>query len=214
MGAADHLVAGFAGGKGVVAPAVQQQNGLPALLEVLLQGPGQGAPKGGLPRRGVLVHVHQLHLGQRRLAKALLQPVETHLLLLGHAGGLHRGRGRGKQAEGPLLPAAVAGHLPGVVAGGGLGLIGVLLLLVYDDKTQVLYRGEHRRAGAHHDGGLPPADPLPLVQALPQGETAVEQGDAVPKPAAELPDGLGGEGNLRHHDDDALPLLPHVLDEL
>ena len=42
----------------------------------------------------------------------------------------------------------------------------------------------------------------------------MEQGHLVPEPLLEGPDGLGGEGDLRHHDDDAFPLFHHRLDEL
>ena len=90
----------------------------------------------------------------------------------------------------------------------------MLLLLVDDNKPQVFHRREHRRTGPHHDGCLSPANPLPLIQPFSQREAAVEQRHFIPEPAAELTDGLAGKGDLRHHDNDAFPLIPHLLDKL
>ena len=168
MRAADHFMAGLASGKGVITPAIEQQNGLPAPLEVFLQGEGQRLSKGGIHRRGVLVHVHQFHLGQHRLAKTVTELVEPKLFLLGHPCGFHRGSGGGKQAKRPLFPAAVTRHFPGIVPGAGFGLIGVLLFLVDDHKPQMVHRGKHRRPGPHHNGGFAATDPFPFIQALPQ----------------------------------------------
>ena len=52
---------------------------------------------------------------------------------------------------------------PGGIPGGIFGLVGMLLLLVQNDDSQILAGGKHGGPGAHNDPGLTGTHPLPLV---------------------------------------------------
>ena len=88
-----------------------------------------------LPRPQLLLHVHDVDLGQGLLVVALPQGEAAVAAALGGVHGLHRRSGRAQQQQGVLLHAAVLGHLPGMVAGVVLRLIAGLLLLVQDDES-------------------------------------------------------------------------------
>ena len=71
----------------------------------------------------------------------------------------------------------------GGVARCGFRPVGVLLLLVNDDKADIFQRRKHRAAGAHHDICTAVLDHLPLQQTL----GVVERGVLHRHAAAKLP---------------------------
>ena len=131
-----HVAALPAGHHSAGPPAVQEQDGLLPPHQVLLQLLPQGAADGGaVARPQLLLHVHDVDLGQGLLVVALPQGEAAVAAALGGVHGLHRRGGRAQQQQGVLLHAAVLGHLPGMVAGVVLRLIAGLLLLVQDDES-------------------------------------------------------------------------------
>ena len=112
-----------------------------------------------------------------------------------------------------MLGAEKLSHVPGMVAGRILRLVAVLVLLVQNDHTQVIQRGEHRAAGAQHHVHVPPPDPLPLVVPLAEPQAAVEHGHPVPEVGGEPGHHLGGQGDLRHQDHAPLSTADHLLEQ-
>ena len=65
-----------------------------------------------------------------------------------------------------VVPCPQPGHLSGIVPGGFFTAVGVLLLLIHDDKAELLQRGENGGTGAHYHIHLTTADALIFIQAL------------------------------------------------
>ena len=95
----------------------------------------------------------------------------------------------------------------------------MLVLLVHDDQSQRVHRGEDGRAGADGDAGAALADFVPLIVALAGGQMAVQhrhQGleRAGAEAGLETLDRLGREGDFGHQDDRPFALLESVSDGL
>ena len=108
------------------------------------------------------------------------------------------------------------GYIPGVKPRGGFVFIGVLLLLIHDDQTDIFQGGKHRATGAYHHLNLSPADAFPFIQPLPHRKGTVKDGHIIAKASVEMFHRLGGQGDFRHHDDDCLSVgndLPGQLEE-
>ena len=111
-------------------------------------------------------HVDKVHRGQGAATVALVQCDQPQAAGLGGIVGLGAGGGGGKHQQGVFSGGALAGHIVGGIAGRGLALIGVLLLLIDQDQANILQRGEHRAAGPHHNVRLAGLDQPPLQKAL------------------------------------------------
>ncbi len=82
--ALEHLAAVLALGHGLVAPAVEQQNGLLACLKIAADGILQRkADLPGVARSQLCPHIHDLHLGQRVAAVAFGQAHQLGAAMLG-----------------------------------------------------------------------------------------------------------------------------------
>ena len=127
--------------------------------------------------------------------------------------GLDRRRGGAEQDERARLGPAVKGDLPRVIARGVFGFIGVLLLLIEDEKPGLLQRRKDRRARADHDSGLAPGDAPPLVVAFADAQARVEHGDGLAEVRGHAAEQLRGQGDLRHQEHGGAALVQRFLDE-
>ena len=215
LGAFQHLAAVVALGHGLVAPAVEQQDGLLPRVEVAPDGVLHG--KADLPRvaRGQLCpHIHDLDAGQRVAAVALGEPDELGAAIPGGVKALGAGGSAGQKEQGAVLRRPLPGHLVGGVPGRGLGAVGVLLLLVDDDEADVLQRGKDGAPRPHHDVGTAVLYHLPLEQTLGVVEGRVLDGHPPPEPALEAEDHLRRQADLRHQHEGAAAQRQTPLDEL
>jgi hypothetical protein len=101
------------------------------------------------------------------------------------------------------------GHLAGVIARRVALLVARLVLLVDDDRAEVLQRGKDRRTGAHGDALLAAAKGEPRIVALAVGESTVQHRDRVAEHGAEAIHRLRRERDLRHEHDGRLSLLQY-----
>ena len=215
LGAFQHLAAVVALGHGLVAAAVEQQDGLPARVEVAPDGVLHR--KADLPRvaRGQLCpHIHDLDAGQRVAAVALGEPDQLGAAIPGGVKALGAGGSAGQKEQGAVLRRPLPGHLVGGVPGRGLGAVGVLLLLVDDDEADVFQRGKDGAPGPHHDVGTAVLYHLPLEQTLGVIEGRVLDGHPPPEPALEAEDHLRRQADLRHQHEGAAAQRQTPLDEL
>ncbi len=113
-----------------------------------------------------------------------------------------------------MLGAAKLGHIARVVARRALGLIGVLLLLVDDEQTKLLHGCKDRAARADDDARETRTDALPLVIALRERQTAVQDGDRVAEIGGKCLDHLRRQRDLRHEQDRALPRCERLRDQV
>ena len=85
------------------------------------------------------------------------------------------------------------------------------MLLVHDDQSEVVDRGEHRRACPDHDVDLSTADAVPLVVTFTIRQAAVLDGDAIAEQRPERPGDSRCQRNLGHEHDDAAPCAGNLL---
>ena len=100
-------------------------------------------------------------------------------------------------------------HLARVIARRLALLVARLVLLVDDDRAEVLERREDRRARADGDALLAALEREPRVVALAVAQRAVQHGDLVAEHGAEAIDGLRRERDLGHEHDRRLSPLEH-----
>ena len=112
--------------------------------------------------------------------------------------GLSRGRGGTQHERTPIAPRHLGSHLARMVARAGTLLVAGLVLLIDDDKAQVVERTKERRAGADDHAGRTAGDHIPLVQTLARRKTRMEHSDRLPKARAKTADGLGRQRDLGH----------------
>ena len=182
-----------------VAPAVQKQYGLLPRLrsfaDALLQRKAQAQ---GVPQFQLLAHIHNLHPGQSLAVITVFQGVEGKLAGFGLVHGFYAGGCGAEEHQRPLFQSPPQCHLFGGVPGIGFRLVGVLLLLVQDDKAQIRAGGKHRRAGSHHHLGFTLSGAFPLVVPLSHGKAAVKHRHLLSKVGCHQPQQLGGQGDFRH----------------
>ena len=95
-----------------------------------------------------------------------------------------------------------------------IGFEGALVLLVDDDQSYMVKRGEDGGTRADDDARRSFGDALPGVDALPRRKPGVDEGDAaVGKARGEAADGLRGERDLGHQHEDGLAVGKHLLHE-
>ena len=199
LGALEHLAAVLALGNGLVAPAVEQKDSLLFRFQIAVDGIFQRkADLAWIACCQLCPHIHDLHAGQRVAAVALGQAHQLGASVLCSVEALGAGGGAGQKQQCAVFGGTLPGDLVGGVARCGFRPVGVLLLLVNDDKTDVFQRRKHSAAGANHDICTAVLDHLPLQQTL----GMVERGVLHRHPAAELSfepqDHLRGQADLRH----------------
>ena len=184
LGALEHLAAVLALGNGLVAPAVEQKDRLLFRVQIAADGIFQRkADLAGIARSQFCPHIHDLHTGQRVAAVTLGQPHQLSAAILRSIKTLGAGGGTGQKQQCAVFGGTLPGDLVGRVARRGFRPVGVLLLLINDDKADVFQRRKHCAAGADHDICAAVLDHLPLQQAF----GVVERGMLHRHPAAELP---------------------------
>ena len=94
-----------------------------------------------------------------------------------------------------------------VVARVGFLLVGRVLLLVDDDQTEALDRGEDRRAGSDDHARVPGCDPLALVPPLRLGQGRMQDGHSITEARPEAAECLRSECDLRYEHDRAEALF-------
>ena len=215
FGALEHLAAVLALGNGLVAPAVEQKNGLLFRFQIAADGIFQRkADLPGVARSQLCPHIHDLHTGQRVAAVALGQPHQLGAAMLGRVKALGAGGGACQQKQCTVFRRALPGHLVGRIAGRGFRAVGVLLLLVNDDKTDIFQRRKHSAAGANHDICTAVLDHLPLQKAFGVVEGRVLHCHPAAKLALEPQDHLRGQADLRHQHQRTPALLQTAGNEL
>ena len=213
--ALEHLAAVLALGHGLVAPAVQQQNGLLACVQIAADSVLHGkADLPGIARCQLGAHVHDLHLWQRVAAVALGEPHQLGAAVLGRVKALGAGGSAGQQQQGTVLRRTLPGHFVGRIAGRRLRTVGVLLLFIDDDEPDVFQRRKDGTAGAHHDVGTAVLDHLPLQQTFRVVEGRVLHRHTAAKLALEPQDHLRRQADLRHQHQRFPALFQTVCDQL
>ena len=206
-----HLAAAAATEKTAVAAAGHQQHGLLAPLgqaaEALHQGPADQAAVAVLQLQS---HVHQAHRWQGAAADALGQAQQLRGGCRPLAGlpGLQRWGGAAEHQAGTAAAGPVPGDVPGVIAGhGAVLLVGAVVLLIEHDQAQVGDRQKHRRAGAHHQQGLPTGHQAaaPGVDALALAATAMEFAHRRAKALAAAIEQLGHQADFGGQQQHPLP---------
>ena len=160
LGALRHKAAFAAQDEGGKAPLVQQQDGFLLRLVGLEQGLGQRAREHrALPGAKLARHVDNGHGRQGLPAGALAQahpgPAGRTGVLGAVRQGLDAGGCRAQHQGCPAQARELKRNAAGVVARGGILLVGGLVLFVDDEQAQLRQRCEDGAAGAHHHTGLP-----------------------------------------------------------
>ena len=126
------------------AAAVEIQDGLLPEAEIFAQGQQQRlADDRGIALAQLALHVDDLDGRQRSAVIALRYAAQAKSARNGTVHALDRRRGGAEHRQRMLLRAAVDRDLAGMVARCIFGLVGVLLLLVHNEQTEVPHRREH-----------------------------------------------------------------------
>ena len=199
LGALEHLAAVLALGNGLIAPAVEQKDGLLFCFQIAADGVLQRkADLPGVARSQLCPHIHDLHTGQRVAAVTLGQTHQLGAAILRSVEALGAGGGAGQKQQGAVFGGTLPGDLVGRVAWCGFRPVGVLLLLVNDDKADVFQRRKHCAAGSDHDICTTILNHLPLQQTLGVVERGVLHRHAAAELSFEPQDHLRGQADLRH----------------
>ena len=163
VGAFQHMAAGGTHADGTVAAAVQQQDALLTVIQIFLQLTGKADTDLARVARSQLgPHINKIHMGQRPSAVAMAQLDKLQTAAFCGIVSFSLRRGGSKQKQCVFHHGAFFGHIVGIIARGRLTLIGVLLLLVHNDKAEILQRCKDGAAGAYHDVGIALLDHPPL----------------------------------------------------
>ncbi len=196
-----HALAARAAGHEAGKPAaVQQDDGLLAVIHAVPDRVQQAAREGGLLARlqGLGAHVDQLHPRHGPFLHAPRQFQQRVLAALGVIPALEAGRGRTQHHARAGRLRAHDGHVAAVVARRFFLFIALVVLLVHHDQAQIAHGRENPGARAHHHRRRARANPPPLIGALRIAEGAVQNGHAIAEAAEELAGHGGRQGDFRH----------------
>ena len=209
-----HVAAVHADEEAAVAAAVEEEDGLLAVQDGVADALFELAAEIQIvPGAQLLLHIDEARSRKGAAIIAGFQRVEGIDAGLREIHGLDRRRGGAEQDERARLGPAVKGDLPRVIARGVFGFIGVLLLLIEDEKPGRLQGRKDRRARADHDSGLAPGDAPPLVVAFADAQARVEHGDGLAEVRGHAAEQLRGQGDLRHQEHGGAALVQRFLDE-
>ncbi len=210
------LPAGTAGYEGGKSPAVDEKHDLlPSPETVCHSLTERAAEYGAVAFCELLPHVDHRSFGDPAFGHS--PPAELHQMVsptCSAVGALHGGRGRTQHHLCAAEARSRLRRLPGVIPRGILGLVGVLMLLIDDDKTEMGKWGKQRGAGADHDLTAAIQRPFPLVVALSLRHPGIHDGDTVAEPGVKAHHRLPGEGNLRNEKNCLETLREYLLDHL
>ena len=200
-------------------PPVDKQHGLMALVQTTVQLRGQtGTEDRAIAPLKLPPHIHDLHLGQRPALHPLaqlnqLQAVfRTHPRHGPHISGNRRRRAAQHQHR-AVLGGPLPGHLPGVVAGTSVGLVGGLMLLVHHDYADVLQRRKYGASGPDHHPGFTGADAPPFVVALARRQRRMQHRRVAAEAPVQPGHHLGRQRDFRHQHDGRAPQLQRLPDQ-
>ena len=197
-----------------VAPTVQQQYGLLAGVLGIDDAIEEPVAEDGIVAVfQLLAHVHDLNCRQRLAVIAVIQGIEAVSTAFRPVHGFHRWGGRAQKDKAIFLDTPPEGNLTGIVTGIILGAVGMFLLLVDDNNTQLFTGCEHGAAGTHNDPGSIGTDPFPLVVPLAGRKTAVLDGNEVAEMSSQQTEKLGGQGDFRHKKQGAFAGVQTGLDQ-
>ena len=202
---------------------VEQENALLALrqavgqrvLELLADHEAQPvrrvarAQSGRDARRVSFPAIDDVDLGQPRLAHALGQRQQRVLPARRIDPALETRRRASEHDDRALVSRSHDRDLSRVIARRLTLLVARLVLLVHDDRAEVLERREDRRARANGDPLATLLEREPFVIPLAVAQRAVQHRDLVAEHGAKAIDRLRRERDLRHEDDRRLSLLEH-----
>ena len=210
-----HLTAGGAHAHCFVSATVQKKDGLLAPGQIARNFIRQRPADGRCVARGqFLAHVHQPHLRQRHVVVAFRQLHQRIPARLRGIVAFRGGRGRGQQQQRAVSRGTALRHIVGGIARRALGVIGMLLLFVDDNDSDVRQGRKHSAARAHHDVCAAVLDLLPLQKALGIGERRVLHGHSVSKKGFQAVDHLRRKRNFRHQHQRLAPRRNRLFDEL
>ena len=90
----------------------------------------------------------------------------------------------------------------------------MLLLLVDDDKAEILKGSKHRRTGTHGYFSLSPLHPFPFVKPFSEGKPTVENRNTVAESSFKNRQQLRGKGYFGYHNDYIFFIFQGLVDEL
>ena len=127
----------------------------------------------------LLTHVEDFDFGQWALLDALRQFQQPILALYRVVVCLQRGRGRPQYHGGIAHLRAHNGNVARVIARHFLLLVGVVVLFVHHDESQIGHWREDCRARTYHNVRLAITNALPLFGAFVVAERGVQNGNLV-----------------------------------
>ena len=205
--------------RGRVAATVDEEDGLLALGQAVVQAVDQPARERDRPAllHRLDAHVDHVDEGQLAVVDALGEAEQPVFARLGVGPGFERRRGGTEQADRPAELGAVDRGVAPVVARGLVLLVGRLVLLIHHDEPQVRHRGENRRARAHHHPrlaggqGEPAVEPLAFAERTMPDDRAVVRRDGL-QPRTQARHGLRGERHFGHEEGHAAAGRERFLD--
>ncbi len=207
-GALHHQTALAAKQKAGVAPAIEEEQGLFAPAQDLLQRSQQGAAEDmAVSLLQLPAHIHYLYRRQSKGGNPVGQLQEFQVVPLALEVALEGGGGAAQKEHPFVVAAPPPGHLPGIVPGRLLLFVAALVFLVDDKDARPVQGSKDGRAGAQDHRGPPVPDPPPLHGLLGRGKAAVEDGQPAREARPEALHHLGSERYLRDQHACPAPLL-------
>ena len=204
-----------AGDKACRAAAVQKQDALLAAGNIFPQFVQQHtAYFAAVSAAKLLPHIYDADGWQLTGVEAVFQGKQMIHALFGAVTAFHIRRRAAENQKCIGGCASELGGVAGVVARGIFGFVGILLLLIHDDKPKIAARGEDGASRSDHNARFSGLDALPLIVALANGERAVEYRDVISEVRGENADHLRRERDLRHEQDGRLPFSAHGVDQM
>ena len=168
-GTGGHRSALPAGDHAACPPAVEKQDALLPRPEGLLQGLPEGqAQRSPVSGAQFLLHVRDKNSGEGLF---IIAPGEGETMVNAGPGQihtLHRRGGRTQHQQRAALGTAVFCHVPRMIFGNILRLVGRFLLFIQNHQAQILQGREDCGAGADGHPGFSGTQTLPFVVALPR----------------------------------------------
>ena len=126
-----------------------------------------------------LPHIYDADGWQLTGVEAVFQGKQMIHALFGAVAAFHIRRRAAENQKRVGGCASELGGVAGVVARGGVLLVGGLVLLVDDDEAEIAARGKNGASRSDHNARSSGLDALPLIVALANGERAVEYRDVI-----------------------------------
>ena len=170
-----HRTAGIAGGKRVVAAAVQKQNRLISGFQIFGKRLHQRrADIGKAVAVTDLPCVHRQHFGKQSVSVTVFERIKRILTAFGACIAFKRRRCGSKQKQCVVIFHAKSGNIACMITRRHFRFISVLLFFIHNDKSDIGKRSKHRRTCSQSNFCFPFFYALPLVEPLAHRKRAVE----------------------------------------